>query len=301
MLPFRKVVYIYIDELGYEHYICDVDLLKPRKRRDGKKVYTRAQLGATDAAVNAALAAYPAHGNRLYYQRLPPPPNSNNEPAPVEVLVDTTPPTIRLPQADVENNLATSRWKYYASHDNATTYPADRRDEYDQIIVRGVHKNAIVSFQLDVRNLNELRVEIIRMPEQLHYRYKIGTTNKLIHFTFHLTWRRFANPGCFAAFIGVLAQLNYTNMLCTGMCFDDATSYPSVSHPNGDSVDTAHRVPLAEKQATVTAFRQYGFTDIISGDDPEHVNDGADHHQDDHDDHLHSGGFDVNSVVDLVQ
>jgi hypothetical protein len=301
MLPFRRVVYMYFDELGYEHYICDVDLLKPRKRMDGLKVYTRDQIGAADAVVNAFLAAYPAHGNRLYYQRLPPPPPPDPQPDPVAVLVDTTPPTIRQPQADVENNLATSRWKYYASHDNATTYPEDRRDEYDQIIVRGVHNNAIVSFQLDVTDPNELRVEIVRMPEQLHYAYKIGNTNKLIHFTFRLTWRRFANPGCFAAFIGVLAQLNYNNMLCTGMCFEDATSYPSVSHPNGDSVDTAHRGPLAEKRATVTAFRQFGFTDIISGNTPDHINDGADRHRHDHDDHLHSGGFDVDSVIDLVQ
>jgi hypothetical protein len=219
----------------------------------------------------------------------------------VTVLVDTTPPTIRLPQDNVANNLATSRWKYYASHDNVTTYPADRRDEYDQIIVRGVHDNAIVSFQLDVSNPAELRVEIVKMPDQLHYVYKIGATNKMIHFTFFNTWRRFAHPGCFSAFIGVLAQLNYTNMLCTGMCFDDATSYPSVTHPNGDSVDTAHRGPLAEKRATVTAFRQFGFLSIISGDDAEHLPDGADDHRDDHDDHLHSGGFDVNSVVDLVQ
>lgn len=293
MLAARKAVYFYMDELGHEHFICDIQIHKPRKRRNGVRVYRRTDIDAqnTAAVVDQFLANYPQNGNRFYRRSG----NANF----TNINTNAVPPV--QPMASVANNLGESRWKYYGSHDNQTTYPANRMDEYDQIVVRGTNNNAIVSFETDTTNPNQLRVEIVRMPDELNYTFRVGTTNKRIRYTFTNTHRRFAHPGCFAAFIGVLAHLNYNDMQSTGMCFEDATSYPSVSHPNGDSIDTMHRGPLAEKQATVGQFRAWGFTNIISGDDAQFLNDGADAHQNDHDNHLHSGDFDnAANVTDII-
>ena len=50
-----------------------------------------------------------------------------------------------------------------------------------------------------------------------------------------------------AGFIGALAYFGKT-MICNGMCFEDATSYPSLSHPNGDSADTLYSTNLATEK-----------------------------------------------------
>ena len=289
MLPSRKAVYFYMDELGNEHFLCDLQILKPKKRKSGALVYKRNALGSNEATRNQFLANYPQNGNKFYRE-------GNNW---VKIDTNAMPPV--KPMNDIQNNAGHSRWKYYGSHDNQTTFPADRFDEYDQIVVRGVHSvNAIVSYQID-NDPNEPRVEIVRMPDSMHYSFTVGTTNKLIHYTFFNSERRCAQPGCFAAFMGVLAHLNYNNMQSTGMCFEDATSYPSQEHPNGDSIDTVHRGPLAEKQATVAQFKQWGFTKIISGSAPQFSNDGADAYNGAHNDHLHAGNFDpANNVTDII-
>lgn len=291
MLPSRKVVYTYIDQLGHEHFICDVQLHKPRKRRNGARLYRRTDISPTPAVVDNFLANYPQQGNRFYRLH----PNT-------WVLIDTTAAPPVQPMEDVANNLGESRWKYYGSHDNTTTFTADRRDEYDQIIVRGVNNNAIVSFELDDDDPLELRVEIVRMPDEVDYDFTVAGVAKTIRYTFSNTHRRFAHPGCFAAFLGILGHLNYNDMVTTGMCFEDATSYPSVSHPNGDSIDTAHRNTHAQRVATVAQFIDWGFTQVISGDQPQYLNDGAHQHQADHNNHLHSGNFDAaNNITDIIQ
>lgn len=293
MLPFRKVVFIYIDQLGHEHFICDCPLLKPRKRRKGAVLYTRAALGGAAAVVDAFLAAYPQQGNRFYRRRIDDDHNTM-------VLIDNTAvPPVR-PLADDGTDMGDTRHKYYGSHDNVTTYPNDRRDEYDQITAQGVDEvNAIVSYELDVEDPAELRVEIVKMEDELNYRFKVDSVDKRIRYTFVDTMRRYANPGCYAAFIGVLAQLNYNDMISTGMCFEDATSYPSVSHPNGDSIDSVHRSTAAQRIATVRCFREWGFTWIISGTD--FPDDTANDHNPVHNSHLHSGEFNTpNNITDVI-
>lgn len=294
MLPHRKAFFIYIDELGHEHYICDCQIHKPKKRLSGVRVYRRTDIDANNNAqvIDTFLNNYPQNGNRFYRTQ-----GNNNF-----IVIDTNANPPVQPMANTANNLGESRWKYYGSHDNVTTFPATRMDEYDQIVVRGTNNNAVVSFEIDTTDQNELRVEIVRMPDSLHHTYTAGTVNKMIHYSFSNTHRRFANPGCFAAFVGILAYLNYANMVSTGMCFEDATSYPSVSHPNGDSIDTEHRNTAQERQATVAQFIGWGFTQVISGNAAQYLNDGAHQHQADHNSHLHSGNFDVpNNVRNIIQ
>jgi hypothetical protein len=286
LLPFRRIYYFYYDELGHEHSISDCKLLKPKKRRNGRVVYLKDDIGASPAVIDAFLNNYPVIGNHFYHRASP---NS---------VVDVS--ATMQPIQRIANNLGESREKYYASHDGTTSYPPERRDEYDQIIVRGINKNAIVNYEIDPTDLAELRVEIIQMPDLLNFAFTVNNSDKLIRYTFTNTQRRFANPGCFGAFLGILAQLGYDNVTSSGMCFDDATSYPSVTHPNGDSIDTGYLDTQAKRHAIIAAFIEWNFTQVISGSNSMHNGDGAHQHNSRHNDHLHSGNFNDNTVANII-
>ena len=174
-------------------------------------------------------------------------------------------------------------WNYYYANGDIITRdnPAATGTDY-----------GIVKYPLFSNNINDV-VDIVRMPNNLNKSYVVAGNNKSIIFSFSNTQRRYANPGCFAAFIGVLAELNYNDVESTGMCFEDATSYPSISHPNGDSIDTSYLTTVIKKHPIIASFKLWGFTNVISG--LADLNDGAHHHQGDHNTHLHSGDFtDVN-------
>lgn len=178
---------------------------------------------------------------------------------------------------------------YYANGDIVTRgNPAAGNRDY-----------GILRYRLASNDANDL-VVIVRMPDFLNKSYEFGGTQYHIHYTFLNTQRRYANPGCFAAFIGVLAQLNFLNVQSEGMCFADATSYPSKEHPNGDSIDTIHLDTPAERRTIIAACRQWGFRHIISGSAPKFNGDGADAHRADHDTHLHWGNFNELTVQDMV-
>lgn len=132
-------------------------------------------------------------------------------------------------------------------------------------------------------------VELIRMPDRLG----ININGVVISYEFSGTRRRFCNPQCFAAFIGALAQFGQ-QMSSTGMCFGDATSYPSVSHPNGDSVDTIYTTSQAVEQRKVTAFHEYGFAHILRGQSGWYGRLTNSSFARNHETHLHSGDFDDN-------
>lgn len=142
-------------------------------------------------------------------------------------------------------------------------------------------------------------VDLVRMPDTLNYNQETGTNRVHAQFEWSGTQRRFANPGCFAGFIGVLVQLDRNDVRCTGMCFADATSYPSVTHPNGDSVDTGYLAAAATEQLKVNAFRDHYYTAIISGTTGWKANLANTTHRTDHNDHLHSGDFDTARVLIL--
>ncbi|MDR0332281.1 MAG: hypothetical protein LBI15_02345 [Dysgonamonadaceae bacterium] len=148
-------------------------------------------------------------------------------------------------------------------------------------------------------------VNLIRMPDVLNI--NIGN-NIVIGYTFSPTQRRFCSPESFAAFVGVLGQYELGDITCTGMCFGDATGYPSVTHVNGNSVDTVYLIPFNstnmgrrdDQRSLVRAFRDWNFTQIIAGrrynwlHDLAHSNDAA------HNGHLHSGLFNVNTIDNLI-
>jgi len=161
-------------------------------------------------------------------------------------------------------------------------------------------------------NENDL-VQLVRMPDSINF----SENSITISYTFYDSQRRFCNPGCFAAFIGILAETGFTSVESTGMCFGDATSYPSVTHPNGDSIDTRYLGTTNTRGLTLNAllnnydsdseedfaqaFVNWGFTEVLAGNNAMfnglenivHRRNGS------HNNHLHAGNFPDNRIDNL--
>ena len=139
----------------------------------------------------------------------------------------------------------------------------------------------------------EGNITLVRMPDSLN----ISKIN--IGYNFEKTRRRYCSPDCFAGFIGALAELNRIDIVCTGMCFRYGSSFPSVSHPNGISVDSAYFASQEEEQLKVNAFRKFYFSQIISGKKGWHSLLKTEIHDPNHDDHLHCGKFLTNKIINI--
>lgn len=140
-------------------------------------------------------------------------------------------------------------------------------------------------------------VQLIRMPDTL----KIKEPNLKIFYGFKNSQRRFCNPETFAAFIGALARMGFEDVLCTGMSFEDATSYPSVTHPNGDSVDTSYFSTIEKEQKKVDAFHFFKFKNIYRGKLFFYSKLKNSIYMDRHEDHLHAGDFDSSIVKTIIK
>lgn len=185
---------------------------------------------------------------------------------------------------------------YYANGDVVTRDNPQPGDVPRNSGASGVSRDyGIVQYSVDPSNVN---TELIRMPDSLDIIFKVNGVNNRVTYSFSGTQRRYAHPGCFAAFIGILAHLSYDDVRSTGMCFIDGTSYPSVSHPNGDSIDTNYLSTQVKKRAIIASFRAWYFQHVISGTGD--LNDGAHAHQADHNSHLHSGDFNINSLQSIT-
>jgi hypothetical protein len=193
---------------------------------------------------------------------------------------------------------------YYYNQDPRDRTTRDPRTNYFRIVSAdnpngGGRDYGVIQYDLaDPNNANDM-VDLIRMPDSLGYSQETGANRVRVAFTFRGTARKFCNPRCFAGFIGVLAQLGRDDVVCTGMCFGDATSYPSVSHPNGDSVDTAYLAALADEQAKVNAFGAYYYRAILRGNTGWKGRLTGSRFHANHEDHLHSGEFNLSMVVVL--
>lgn len=140
------------------------------------------------------------------------------------------------------------------------------------------------------------KVELVRMKDNLNY----NNGNVKIYYSFKNSQRRYCNPDSYAGFIGALATLGRTDVLCTGMCFEDATSYPSVTHPNGDSADTAYYSTLEVEQKKVNAFKHFNFKNIYRGRTRWYPDLIGTKYSKGHEDHLHAGDFD-SSIVKTIK
>ncbi|MDF2830966.1 hypothetical protein [Chryseobacterium indoltheticum] len=141
------------------------------------------------------------------------------------------------------------------------------------------------------------KVELVRMKDGLSY----NNDNVKIYYSFKSSQRKYCNPESYAGLIGALATLGRADVLCTGMCFEDATSYPSVTHPNGDSADTAYYSALAVEQKKVNAFKHFNFKNIYRGKTGWYPNLIGTKYSKGHEDHLHASDFDSNIVKTIKE
>ncbi len=139
----------------------------------------------------------------------------------------------------------------------------------------------------------EGQVQLVRMKDLLNYSKSVVN----VFYAFASTQRRYCNPEAYAGFIGALATLNRKDVQSTGMCFADATSYPSVSHPNGDSVDTTYYKTQDIEQQKVDAFIKFHFTKIYRGNTGWYSKLKGTLYASGHEDHLHAGEFDSSVIV----
>ena len=111
-------------------------------------------------------------------------------------------------------------------------------------------------------------------------------TNKSIIYSFTATVRRYCGPEHLACFIGALAETGFS-LKSAGACEEDGTCYPSVSHINGQSIDTGYLNDVDE-QKFINAMHKFGFTSQLRGKKKKiftHTSDGGKLHNN----HLHSG------------
>ena len=137
------------------------------------------------------------------------------------------------------------------------------------------------------------KVQLVKMKDNL--KYKSGKIK--IFYSFKDSQRRYCNPDTYAAFIGALADIGREDVKCTGMCFSDATSYPSVTHPNADSADTSYFSTLDEEQIKVNAFKKFHFEHIYRGKTGWYSDLKQTAYSKGHEDHLHSGDFNSNKII----
>jgi hypothetical protein len=255
----NQVRYYFFNRIDNWHQICDATQASVRRRANGRRIAETSVRGNIPAG-HVESAAAPAGGD------------------------------------------AATNYYYNATPTDRTRQ--DPRTNYFRIVSAdtpggGGRDYGVIRYDLaNPDNANDM-VDLIRMPNSLGYDQETGANRVRAEFSFRNTARRFCNPRCFAGFIGVLIKLGRDDVVCTGMCFGDATSYPSVSHPNGDSVDTAYLATLADEQAKVNAFKAYYFTNILRGDAGWQSSLQGASYARGHNDHLHSGDFDVTLVVVL--
>ena len=135
-------------------------------------------------------------------------------------------------------------------------------------------------------------IEIVRMPDEINY----VKDNIIIKYQFSNTKRRYTGPAPLAGFIGALAEVGF-ELITTGSCFYEASCFPSSEHVNGTSVDTTYIQNVDKDQKIIDAMAKFHFIKRLIG-----INQyckklsNAEHHNELHDSHLHSGDFDETQV-----
>jgi hypothetical protein len=179
-------------------------------------------------------------------------------------------------------------------HDNGTH--AQGNSNYAAIVpnAHGWYRNTSNVFSVDLVDADVAQLGYTG-PNATHgIDYKKGDVRVL--FDFQHTRRRYANPQLFAAVLGALAKLYETRPVLTviteGFAFQEGSCYPSISHVNGDALDTDYFALAADTQKFIDALIYYGFTRFISGigmvfNGPAGI---TFQHGADHQTHLHSGG-----------
>ncbi|SDQ17146.1 hypothetical protein SAMN05421664_0866 [Chryseobacterium soldanellicola] len=100
-------------------------------------------------------------------------------------------------------------------------------------------------------------VIIIKVPEPLSY----NSESVKINLKFENTIRTYMGRDHFAALIGALANCNMS-LISEGSAMKDGTCFPSVSHTNGESIDTDYLI-LPNTQKYVNSMAKFGFKTML--------------------------------------
>lgn len=134
-----------------------------------------------------------------------------------------------------------------------------------------------------------------------------------IRFAFGNTMRRYSKPELVAGLIGALIEVrdianvpntdhNYSS---AGFAFENSSCFPSVSHVNGEAIDSRYRtqdgLDIAGDHAFITAMRRFGFEHFHAGmlalaSFPDGTPRGYVTIDGQHGDHLHSEDFNMRNV-----
>ncbi len=98
---------------------------------------------------------------------------------------------------------------------------------------------------------------IIKVPEPLSY----SSGNVKVNLKFENTIRTYMGRDHFAALIGALADCGLS-LTSEGSAMKDGTCFPSVSHTNGEIIDTDYLV-LSNTQKYVNSMAKYGFKTML--------------------------------------
>ncbi|WP_158978768.1 hypothetical protein [Cellulophaga sp. L1A9] len=138
-------------------------------------------------------------------------------------------------------------------------------------------------FRRVVYNKGAGKKHIVKLPNGLNKK----VNNKSVKFAFTSTARTYCGPEHFACFIGALTEVGYTDIVSGGMCEEDGTCFPSISHNNGQSVDTSYLDDDTREQNFINAMNKFGFDGQLRG----HAKKKFDHMtaKSHHNSHLYSG------------
>ena len=131
------------------------------------------------------------------------------------------------------------------------------------------------------------KVIMIKVPEPLSY----NSGSIKINLKFQNTIRTYMGRDHFAALIGALAECG-SSLISEGSAMKDGTCFPSVSHTNGESIDTDY-LGHTKDQKYINAMVKFGFTNILhhpnmsfTNPNPRKAKIGGEAH---HKAHLHCG------------
>jgi hypothetical protein len=98
---------------------------------------------------------------------------------------------------------------------------------------------------------------IIKIPDPLSY----NSGNIKVDLKFENTIRTYMGRDHFAALIGALADCGLS-VISQGSAMKDGTCFPSVSHTNGESIDTDYQI-LSHTQKYINSMAKFGYKTML--------------------------------------
>ncbi len=146
----------------------------------------------------------------------------------------------------------------------------------------------------------EEEIELVKAPDSLQItlpgKALLYGLDQYTTFKFQNTVRTYCAPLQFAGFIGAWIEAGIA-IVSEGMCEGDGSSFPSITHPNGESIDTGYiytangQLDFNRQQKFINAMHKFGFKDQLKGESSVFRNLTNARPYPFHNDHLHSGGF----------